>query len=244
MMTDEVSDTTRQNWARVIGLMLLLTNFTAMFGFWMRGQFISRNDAAATTANIAASETFVRAGIAAELITIAGVIPLIVGLYVVLKPVGPTLATLALSWRLIENALLAGLAFVSLSAVTLIGGGDYLRALGGAHVSDLVYTLVRVHGSGFQVGFFFLGLGQALFSWLWWKSRYVPRWLAGLGLFASSLMAVMALGIIIWPPLFGLVTMAYMAPMGIYELGLGLWLLARGIRLPRTKSPPPGSTAP
>lgn len=231
-MIAEVSDATRQRWARMTGLMLLLTNFTAMFGFWVRGQFVSRNEAAATAANMAASETFVRAGLAAELITIAGVIPLIVGLYVVLKPVGPTLATLAFSWRLIENALLAGLVFASLSALTLIGGGDYLRALGGAQFGDIVYTLVRVHGSGFQIGFFFLGLGQALFSWLWWKSRYVPRWLAGLGLFASSLMAAMALAILIWPPLFGLVTMAYMAPMGVYELGLGLWLLVRGIRLP------------
>ncbi len=232
MMISEVSDTTRQRWARLTGLMLVLTNFTAMFGFWVRGQFVSRNEAAVTAANMAASETFVRAGLAAELITIAGVVPLIVGLYVVLKPIGPTLAMLALSWRVIENALLAGLVFASLGALTLIGGGDYLRALGGAQVSDIAYTLVRVHSGGFQVGFFFLGLGQALFSWLWWTSRYVPRWLGGLGLFASSLMAAMALAIIIWPPLFGLVTMAYMAPMGVYELGLGLWLLVRGIRLP------------
>lgn len=231
-MISEVSDKTRQTWARVSGLMLLLTNFTAMFGFWVRGQFVSANDAAATAANMAASETFVRAGLAAELITIAGVIPLVVGLYVVLKPVGPTLATLAFSWRLIENALIAVLVLATLTALTLIGGSSYLRALGGPQVEDLVYTLIRVHSSGIQVGFFFLGLGQALFSWLWWKSRYVPRWLAGLGLVASSVMAAMALGIIIWPPLFGLVTMAYMAPMGVYELGLGLWLLVRGIRLP------------
>lgn len=232
MMISGVSDTTRQNWARVTGLMLLLTNFTAMFGFWVRGQFVSANDAAATAANMVASETFVRAGLAAELITIAGVIPLVVGLYVVLKPVGPTLAALAFSWRLIENALIAVLVLATLTALTLIGGSSYLRALGDPQVEDLVYTLIRVHSSGIQVGFFFLGLGQALFSWLWWKSRYVPRWLAGLGLVASSVMAAMALGIIIWPPLFGLVTMAYMAPMGVYELGLGLWLLVRGVRLP------------
>lgn len=231
-MINEVSDSTRQAWARLTGLMLLLTNFTAMFGFWVRSQFIVRNDAAATVANMTASETFVRAGLVAELVTIAGVIPLVVGLYVVLRPVGPTLAVLALAWRLIENALIAALVLASLTALALIGGSGYLRAISGAQVEDLVYTLIRVHGSGFQLGFFFLGLGQALFSWLWWKSRYVPRWLAGLGLVASSVMAVMAIGIIIWAPLYSLVTMAYMAPMGVYELGLGLWLLVRGIRLP------------
>jgi hypothetical protein len=27
--------------------------------------------------------------------------------------------------------------------------------------------------------------------------------------------------------------MAYMAPMGLYEVGLGFWLLFKGLRLPR-----------
>ena len=42
----------------------------------------------------------------------------------------------------------------------------------------------------------------------------------------------MALGILVWPPLYRIVTMAYMAPMGLYEIGLGLWLAIRGIRIP------------
>ena len=157
-------------------------------------------------------------------------IPLIAGLYIVLKPVGPTLALLGLLWRVIENAILAMLTFASFAALALLGGADFIRGLEPASANDLVYALLRVHSWGFQVGFLFLGLGQALFSWLWWKSRYVPRWLAGLGIVASPIMAAMALGIIVWPPLYGLVTMAYMAPMGVYEIGLGLWLLVAGIR--------------
>lgn len=93
-----------------------------------------------------------------------------------------------------------------------------------------IYTLRRVHTWGFQVVFLFLGLGQTLFSYLSWRSRFIPRWLAGLGIVASSIMTVVALGIIIWPRLYSLVTMAYMAPMGIYEIVLGLWLLILGIR--------------
>ena len=231
-MIEDASFKTRQAWARVTGLLLLLTNGTAMYAVSTRGAFIERNDASQTAANIMASESFVRVGLAFDLLTIAGVIPLVVGLYVVLKPIARDLALLATCWRLIENSILAGITFASFTALTLLGGGSYMRALEPQQVHDLVYTLLRVHSWGFQVGFLFLGLGQALFSWLWWKSRYIPRWLAGLGIFASSVMAAMAVGIIVWPGLYSLVTMAYMAPMGLYEIGLGFWLLIRGIREP------------
>ena len=229
-MASDADNRSRHVWARWTGFLLVLTNATAMFAIWTRGSFIAARDPAATAANIAEAETGFRLGLAFDLLTIAGVVPLIAGLYIVLKPVGPTLALLALLWRLIENAILAMLTFASFTALALLGGGDFIRGLEAQSANDLVYALLRVHSWGFQVGFLFLGLGQAVFSWLWWRSRYVPRWLAGLGVLASSIMAAMALGIIVWPPLYGLVTMAYMAPMGLYEIGLGLWLLVAGIR--------------
>ena len=145
-----------------------------------------------------------------------------------LRPVAPNLALLATFWRLIENAVLALLTFASLLALALISRA---AALSGDPqlLPALVSALLYVHNFGFQVGFLFLGLGSTLFSWLWWRSRLIPRWLAGLGLFASALMALVALAIVIDPRVYSAVTMAYMAPMGLYEIGLGLWLLIRGI---------------
>jgi hypothetical protein len=228
-MIEEANDKARQGWARLAGFLLVFTNVTAMFAFWVRGEAIVGNDAARTAANMAASEGFFRLGLAFDLVTVVGLIPLVVGLYVVLKPIGRNLALLAAAWRLIESGILAGLTFASFTALTLLGGGSYIRTLDPGQVQDLIYTLLRVHTWGFQVAFLFLGLGQTLFSYLWWKSRFIPRWLAGLGIVASSIMTVVALGIIIWPGLYSLVTMAYMAPMGIYEIVLGLWLLILGI---------------
>ena len=46
-------------------------------------------------------------------------------------------------------------------------------------------------------------------------------------------MAVATLAIILFPRLGSVLGLAYMAPLGIYEVGLGLWLLIRGIRAPR-----------
>ncbi|MEA3051010.1 MAG: hypothetical protein QOG84_2846 [Sphingomonadales bacterium] len=219
----------RQGWARLAGLMLILTNGTAAFGFWVRDSYLAQGDAAATAEHLAASATFVRLGLAAELVTIAGVIPIAVGFYILLEPAGRGLALLALAWRLIENAVLVVLVFASLTALTLVGGGDFIKALTPPQVADLAYALVRVHSWGFQPGFLFLGLGQALFASLWWRSRCVPRWLAGLGIAASLVMAAMALAITVWPPLFLKLGVAYMMPMGLYEIGLGLWLVVRGV---------------
>ena len=229
---DDADPSSRQRWARLAGFLYLATNATAIFAFSVSGQFIVRNDPMQTAANIAASESLFRIAVAGELVTIAGVVALIVALYVVLKQVGRNLALLAAFWRLMENCILAVLTFTSFTALALLGGGNYLQPMDAQQSQGLMFTLLRVHSYGFQVGFLFLGLGSALFSYLWLKSRYIPRWLAVLGLFASLVMAVVALGIIVWPGLYGVVTMAYMAPMGIYEIGLGLWLLVKGIRLP------------
>lgn len=230
-MEAQAQDRARQRWARVAGLMLVLTNASAMFAVSTRAGFTVRNDPAETAAGVIADETLFRTGVAFDLLTIAGVIPLLAGLYIVLKPVAPNLALLATLWRVIENAVLASLAFASLAAVTLLTGGSFIRSLDPGAAADLAYALLRVHSFGFQVGFLFLGLGQIVFSYLWWKSRYVPRPLAALGLVGSTILAGMAVGIIVWPGLYAAVTMAYMAPMGLYEIGLGLWLLFRGVRL-------------
>jgi hypothetical protein len=36
----------------------------------------------------------------------------------------------------------------------------------------------------------FFGLGSTVFAYLWFKSRYIPRWLAALGIFSSLLVAI------------------------------------------------------
>ena len=83
-----------------------------------------------------------------------------------------------------------------------------------------------------NVAFILLGIGSSLFAYLLLKSGYVPKAIAAWGIFASLLLAVGTLTVIVFPVAGDAVGMAYMAPMGIYEVGLGLWLLARGIRAP------------
>ena len=228
---DRTEERRLQAYAKLAGLMYLLTNALAIFAHWSAGQFIASRDPAQTAANIKGATAGYRLTIAAELVTVAGTIALFLALYVVLRTVDRNLALLAAFWRLAENCVLAGMTFTSFVAVELISGGSYAAGADAGQLQVLMYALIRVHQYGFQVGFLFLGLGSALFSYLWLKSGYIPRLIAIWGIFASSVMAAVALVVIVYPPFFGMVTMAYMAPMAIYEIGLGIWLLTRGIRV-------------
>ena len=231
-MTTPTLEPAQHTAARIAGLLYLLTNATAMFAFWVRGQVIERGDATETAANILASERLYRIGIAVELLTVAGVIPLVVALYVVLRPVGRGLGLLATFWRLAENFVLAVAPMCPLAALVLLDDSPFLADIDPGQLQALAYALLRLHGSAFRIGFLFLGLGSTVFAVLWLRSRYVPRALAVLGIFASALLAAASAALLAFPGLLAGVGLAYMAPMGVFELGLGAWLLVRGIREP------------
>ena len=78
----------------------------------------------------------------------------------------------------------------------------------------------------------FFGLGSTVFAYLWFKSRYIPRGLAALGIFSSLVVAVVTVAIMVFPGLAAVVIPVYFAPIAVFEVTLGLWLLVKGIRAP------------
>ena len=49
----------------------------------------------------------------------------------------------------------------------------------------LAQLFLAVEADGYRIGGVFFGLASIVFAYLWFKSRYVPRILAALGIFAS-----------------------------------------------------------
>lgn len=222
---------TQKTAARIVGFLYLFTNVTAIVAFSIRGKLMVLRDPVQSATNIAGSEQLWRIGIATELVTIVGVLILLWGLYVVLRPIHRDVALLAAFLRLGENFTLAFITVLEFAALAAVKGVTRLQAFGADASHALVYTSLRVYGDAFNIGFLFLGLGSAVFSHLWWKSRYIPRLLAGWEIFSSLLMAAMSVAVIIFPALAKL-GITYMMPMGLYEFGLGFWLLIKGITVP------------
>jgi len=232
-MTIRAIEPAQHTAARIVGLLYLLLMVTGMFAeFFARGQLIVAGDAVQTARNIAESERLFRMGVVSNLITFAGDVALAVALYVVLRPVSNSLALVATFWRLVESAVLGVTAFFDFAALVLLSGADYLRVFDTEQLQALARAFISVQGAGYRIGLVFLGLGSIVFAYLWFKSRYIPRALSGLGIFASLLLTIVSLGIMVFPKLAPVVTPLYFAPMFFFEVGLGLWLLIKGIRAP------------
>jgi hypothetical protein len=219
--------------AKAVGCIYLIAMATSMFAeIYARAPLIVSGDAARTAMNIVASERLFRIGSVIHLITFASDAMLAVALYVVLRPVNRNLALLAMAWRVVDCSILSVNLLNDFVVLRLLSGADYLKVFDLKQLQALARLFYGVEAAGFQIGFVFLGLGSALFSYLWLRSSYVPRVLAGWGIFASLVMANVTLAVLLFPRLGEAVGLVYMAPMFFYEVGLGLWLLIKGIRSP------------
>jgi Domain of unknown function (DUF4386) len=55
---------------------------------------------------------------------------------------------------------------------------------------------------------------------------------AALGIFSSLLVAIVTLAIMVFPGLAAVVDLVYFAPIFIFEVTMGFWLLIKGIKAP------------
>lgn len=232
-MTHATQEVTQARLGRFAGAMYLLQMAAGVFTqLYARGALIARDDATRTAQNILESERLFRIGIASDLVTYTAVLLANWALYVLLRQVDRNLAPLAMFLRLTELAIHFNAMVNSLAVLRLLSGADYLKGLEAGQLHSLAQLALGVQASGMNLGFIPLGLGSALFAYLLLKSRYVPRVLAGWGVFSSLLLAAFALSIIVFPKA-GALQMIPMLPMGLYEVALGFWLLLRGARFER-----------
>ena len=234
----------QQTAAKVAGLAYLFTIvIVALVFFGIHGRLMVAGNAAATARNILAHERLFRLGVAGDLVYEAGLLVLLSALYVVLKPVGRTLALLAAFWRLVYALLWVLTSLNLLTALRLLHGADYLRVLG----TEQSQTLARLYLSGFDayyVGLLFYGLASAACSYLFFKSGYIPKGLAAFGVIVSAWAVVCTLAFIISPDFAKVVNLWWFdSGLGIFEMATGFWLLFKGIRTPLVRAMVTASTA-
>jgi len=219
--------------AKVVGSLYLVQMAFAIFGeIFVRNRLIVPRDAVQTAANLAASERLFRLSLAGDLMIYASVIVLFWGIYIILKPVNKDVALLGTFFRLVEQAILAVTTVAGFLALRLLSGPVYLQTVDTAQLQAFARAFLSMYGTGLSIGFVFLGLGSAVFSYVWLKSHYIPKALAILGIVASLLLTIMTLVTMVFPRVYEVIGMSYMMPMGLYEVGLGLWLLIKGLQTP------------
>jgi hypothetical protein len=230
-MTASTIDESQRKAARVVGFCYLFAMVLGIFAVsYVRGHLIVTDDAAKTAVNIMAHERLFRLGIAGYVLCMLSDAALLTALYVILKRVNQNLALFAACLRLVETVIGVAATLTSFDVLRLLSGADYLQAFRTDQLQGLARIPIGAFGAEINVSFVFLGLGSAVFGYLWFKSRYIPRALAALGVFGSVLLATGSFAFIIYPKLADWAEPGYFAPLGVFEVTMGFWLLLKGLR--------------
>lgn len=170
--------------------------------------------------NSAVHETqLYRFGLCIELLGSVEVVFLAMGLYVALKSVNSDLALLALFFRIIE----ASGAFLMVNAFDA-GPHEPVASASGTNIAAI-----------------FFSVGSTIFFYLFWKSKYIPRFLSILGLLASVMVTFVSTGALVWSNCAKTLQAGWL-PIALAELLVGLWLLFKGVAK-SAESKNAGSTA-
>ena len=223
-----------QLYAHVAGILYLFIIVAALFGeIYVRGKLIVRGDAAATASNILANETLFRLGLAGELLTCLCDVAVAGILYVLTRPVSRGVALLAALNRLTFVSVYAVSKLFLVAATVVLGGEGFMQAFSPQELQSLAYLSIRMHGLGYGLSLIFFGVHCVLLGWLIYRSGYLPRTIGvllvagGVGYFVHSLTQSLD------PTLASTLFPWILLPAVPAELGLSLWLLLKGVDLPR-----------
>jgi hypothetical protein len=219
-------------YARIGGWIYLAIILLGLFGeAWVRGTLVVSGDPAATAANIQGAASLWRLGVAGDLLMHVLDVPLIVILYLLLRPVSPGLALLSAVFNVVQTAVLAANKLTLLAPVFLLERSA--NALPAEVAQGLAYVAIEAHGYGFGIGLVFFGFACLVRGILIFRSGYLPKalgvllFLAGLGYLINSFALLLA------PALADAMFPAVLVPAFVAELSLALWLVVKGINLER-----------
>ena len=153
-----------------------------------------------------------------------------IGLYPILRKYSESLALASVAGRVVEGVLIL-VGTLSLLALLTLGKEAGAVGLAGAspyQASGDTLLAVRDWISWFVMSLAF-AVGALLYYYVLYKSRLVPRWLSGWGLAGAGLCLVATVyGGFTQQFSFTTVDTVLNVPIGIQEMVLAVWLLAKG----------------
>jgi len=226
--TANSSDRTMAIYARIAGLTYLITILLNVFSVdYIESDIFVPGADRATVSRLADNEMRFRVCVASEIITYALVIPLAHALYIILKRVNKNLALLALLLRVAEAIIGATIAMLSGIIPLLLLDGE--AAFGQKYMEALTGLFFQVR-EGWDVVMLFYGAGGAIFCYLLFKSKCIPRIISAWGVIIYLVLLILAPVNIIKPGLSEFVEwVAIWIPLIFFEVVIGVWLLVWGV---------------
>jgi hypothetical protein len=223
-MEDSSTERTQRIYARIAGFLYLWLIITGLAGTLTISHIVGSGTFAETAKRVVASEHLYRVALSSELIETLSAVLLAFALYVTLKPVDKLLAQIAMYWRLGESFIGGAGMILGFLRLSLYTSPQSLGALGTDQSQALVELTGHAGFAAYNISAIFFSIGSILFSYLFFKSRYIPRILSAFSVFASVIVTIMCFGSLIFPE--HAATLQYgWAPMAIAEVATGFWLM-------------------
>ncbi len=152
------------------------------------------------------------------------------GLYVLLRPVNQHLALLFLLLNAVGVAIQCASMFPLLSALLQGDAANHLQAFSAAQLEGLAYLSIGVYKTGFVTAQLFFGTWLFPLGYLVYKSGFLPR-------FLGVLLMLDGIGVLIWflqallLPAHPAISYPAFVLGFVAEVGLGLWLLVKGVEV-------------
>lgn len=231
-MIEGHSEASPQRLARLAGVLYLVIIVFGLSGeLFIRSGIIVAGDAAATAANIAASEGLFRLGFLTDSVMILCDVALAVLLYVLLRPVSRTISLMAMCFRLVQAAVLALNLLHYHAAIMLVSGpGGTSCGLGTAPRSDLAAFFLDLYTHGYDLGLLLFGMSCLLLGCLVYRSKYLPRFIGVLLIAAAFVYLAGSCVRFLAPRFVAPFTPVYLVAV-VAELSMCLWLLVKGVKL-------------
>jgi hypothetical protein len=237
-------NTSPQIYAKIGGVLYLILILVGMFAvILVRDKLIVSGDATATANNITAAQFLWRIGIAADVMMHVFDIPIMLVIYILLRPVNNNLALLALLFNLIQTAVLVANKLNLIAALLSLQSADYLKTFEPAQLHAQMYLSLKLHDIGFGIGLIFFGFVCLINGYLIFKSGYLPRTIGVLMQIAGLCYLTNSFTVLLVPKFANILFPMIMIPCLVAELSFCLWLIVKGVNLPKWEKQAGGGLA-
>lgn len=220
--------------ARVGALAYLISVVVVVYvQFGIHQQLFVAGHPAETAQNILAGEGRYHFALACDVIFCVATVISAGAYYAVVARFGLATAMISTLARLFYAAAWF-LATIRLADVLrMVKGADYLANVGSDRLQALALLRLNGRGDDYYIGLPFWAVSATLLAYLWFRSGYVPRRFALVGIVASAWAILCAFAYLAAPRFANVVNLWWFdSPMVLFELIVAVWLLIRGLRPP------------
>lgn len=227
-MSNIVTDLSTKKVARVAGILFIIATVASLLGSGLTGSIVGAPD---YLVQIAANKNLIVVGALLAFVAAAGSAGIAIALYPVLRKYNEGLALGSVGFRIVEAVfyIVSALGLLSLLSLSQEYASAGPQAASTFQVLGTLISAIRVW-AGFVLGVIAFCLGAAMYYYVMYRSRLIPRWLSAWGLAGLALVFSMTLLIAFGERISGpsgmLVLLA--VPIALQEMVLAVWLIVKG----------------